>query len=81
MPNIEYIWARTERMRVQVTSAYVLRDTNGWQITDAGRQFFKYIEVETGDAEGHPWHHRWSDRPVGKDHFWRKEDVRKGADR
>ena len=34
------------------TSGYVLRDSNGWQITDAGREFLKSIEVQTVDAGG-----------------------------
>jgi len=36
------------------TSGYVLRDSNGWRITDAGREFLKLIEAQTGDAEVHP---------------------------
>lgn len=32
------------------TSGYVLRDSNGWQITDAGREFLKSIEAQTIDA-------------------------------
>jgi len=36
------------------TSGYVLRDSNGWQITDAGREFLKSIEAQTVDAGGPP---------------------------
>ena len=32
------------------TSGYVIRDSNGWQITDAGRDFLKSIEAQTVDA-------------------------------
>jgi hypothetical protein len=36
------------------SSGYVLRDSDGWRITDAGREFLKLIEAQTGDAEVHP---------------------------
>jgi len=36
------------------TNGYVLRDSNGWRITDAGREFLKLIEAQTGEAEVQP---------------------------
>lgn len=49
------------------TSAYVLRDTNGWQMTDAGRQFSKWMEVQTGDAGAIPGLSRWTSAHVPED--------------
>jgi hypothetical protein len=36
------------------TSGYVLRDSSGWQITDAGRKFLESIEAQTAGAVVEP---------------------------